>query len=474
MEGTYSPHSTGSSISDTLSFPQSYAGNARYQALSTELRSLLFAATREPSPETNAPSEPPVPASQRPQPARSLAIPTPILTRAQLQRYMRTWVVECAPWLDMFDQARTFGLNIPCLAQRSGAVLYAMLALSARQQERVSATEQSHQSIELYSEAIAALSSSLDARQPSTLATACILCVLEMMSASPQDWRRHLEGCAALFASAGIHGLSGGPLQAIFWCYARMDLCNALISEGSASTVIPVQTWLPQQQGSATRAADVWREIQRQQGPSPDMYANYAVYLTGQVCDLLATRTLGTESHGTCSADDHNEANRWELLWDDLQSWNKDRPRQLLPIKTATDTRLFPYAFYAHYAAISANQLYHTACILMLDMCEHRDDVLAVKEGRTELWHARCVVGISLANSHRGCLNNAIQPLYIAGRLFSHREEHAVIVALLRQIEAGSGWAARWRVHDLERAWGYSAGTFCVQDGVQERRRDKM
>jgi hypothetical protein len=42
----------------------------------------------------------------------------------------------------------------------------------------------------------------------------CILAVMELMSVSPRDWRRHVEGCAALFDSFNVNGLSGGHLQA--------------------------------------------------------------------------------------------------------------------------------------------------------------------------------------------------------------------------------------------------------------------
>ncbi|KAK9311633.1 hypothetical protein V1524DRAFT_441835 [Lipomyces starkeyi] len=52
-----------------------------------------------------------------------------------------------------------------------------------------------------------------------------------MMSSSPQDWRHHLEGCAAMFSSAGIHGFSGDLGQTLFWCFARMDLASAVIGE---------------------------------------------------------------------------------------------------------------------------------------------------------------------------------------------------------------------------------------------------
>jgi hypothetical protein len=52
-------------------------------------------------------------------------------------------------------------------------------------------------------------------------------------------------------------------------------------------------------------------------------------------------------------------------------------------------------------------------------------------------------------------LNNAIQPLWIAGRLFSHVSEHGIIIDIIRKIEAETGWGACWRIRDLELAWGY-------------------
>src|ERR1700761_9224546 len=122
----------------------------------------------------------------------------------------------------MFDSQKTFGIQLPTLASHSPALLLAMLAISARQRERKSRQGSSFDSLELYQGSIGLLGPLLQARDPSVIATCVILCCLEMMSASAQDWRRHLEGCAALFEAFNINGLSGGLDQAVFWCYARM------------------------------------------------------------------------------------------------------------------------------------------------------------------------------------------------------------------------------------------------------------
>lgn len=124
----------------------------------------------------------------------------------------------------MFDSQRTFSIQLPALARDFPALSYAILAISARQMERKQGIrdDSSFDSLELYQEAIRLLSPLLQVRDPKVVAACVLLCCLEMMSARAQDWRRHLEGCAALFDAFGIHGFSGGLLQAVFWCYARM------------------------------------------------------------------------------------------------------------------------------------------------------------------------------------------------------------------------------------------------------------
>lgn len=122
----------------------------------------------------------------------------------------------------MFDSQSTFRVQIPALARTFPALLNAILAISARQMERKEGIQDSFDSIELYQEAIRLLSPLLQMRDPKVVAACVLLCCLEMMSARAQDWRRHLEGCPALFDAFDIHGFSNGILQAVFWCYVRM------------------------------------------------------------------------------------------------------------------------------------------------------------------------------------------------------------------------------------------------------------
>ena len=53
-----------------------------------------------------------------------------------------------------------------------------------------------------------------------------------------------------------------------------------------------------------------------------------------------------------------------------------------------------------------------------------------------------------------GCWTNALQPLWIAGKVMSHYSEHTAIVDTLIRIERETGWATAWRVEDLKDFWG--------------------
>lgn len=115
----------------------------------------------------------------------------------------------------------------------------------------------------------------------------------------------------------------------------------------------------------------------------------------------------------------------------------------------------FPFILYSAYCAISSNQLYHAACLLLLEMKPTFINVREEGHIGSPLWHARRICGISITNTHHGSLNNAIQPLWLAGKLLSHPVEHRAIVDLMQRIEDITGWRVTWRIKDLKELWGY-------------------
>ncbi|KAH6853135.1 Dak1 domain-containing protein [Chaetomium sp. MPI-CAGE-AT-0009] len=367
---------------------------------------------------------------------------TPIfidLTKQEEYVLWKNWVDEIAPWLDKFDKDLHFQQKLPALAKVHSHLRFSMLALSARQLERKHPERSSSASLALYQEAVHQLVPQLQTKLTDVVASCVVLCVLEMMSCSPQMWRRHLDGCACLIQSLGINGFSGGLEQALFWCFARMDVCGGLIS--SESTLIPCVSWTPRM--SLTDAVNLFRQT-----PDPDMYANLAVFLCAQALELFA-----------CDDSDAEFTRRWNKLFAQIENWYAGRPpemRSILSQPAATENdpsaSPFPTLLFSNAPAISGNQLYHTATLLMLQR-KPRRAVLPLKT-RPILWHARRICAISISNTHHGSWTNSIQPLWIAGQVMSHHAEHRAILETYERIEKETGWGANWRAEDLKSHWG--------------------
>lgn len=363
----------------------------------------------------------------------------------------RNWFDEIAPWLDKFDIDCHFQHTIPTMASSATHLNRAILALSARQLELKQTTKPTGRSLSLYQEAIHLLLPHLRTRSTAVIASCVILCVLEMLSCSPKAWKRHLDGCASMMQAVGIDGFVGGVEQALFWCFARMDVCGGLIS--SVKTLIPVTRWASSRRPMAASDLDadvaLFRSSQRF-----DNWANYAVYLVAQVLDLV---NPGTTSLDIRTQDINTEfSTRWAGLWQHITDWYTSRPAPLHAVATApsSQTSPFPTVLFANAAAISGTQLYHTASIIMLQNRPTEITLSPEQKLRGVLWHARQICAISISNHHHGAWTNSIQPLWIAGQCMSHPDEHRAILEILDKIEKASGWGTRWRANDLREFWG--------------------
>ncbi|KAH7095737.1 putative C6 transcription factor [Paraphoma chrysanthemicola] len=358
----------------------------------------------------------------------------------------KNWVDEIAPWLDKFDSQRHFQHVLPIMARSHDYLRYSILAVSARQIERQRQSEHTERSLSLYQNAIQLVLPELHTRSTPVIATCVVLCVLEMLSSSAKAWRQHLDGCAHLLEAVGINGFSGGINQALFWCFARMDVCGGLIA--SEKTLIPIAHW----------SGGVGHETQARKIEAIgdfNAHACQAVYLCAQVLDLLSHHPRLAERVGAPdSTNDSSEeyASRWRTLWSSIQDWYTTRPAEMLPILSANlTTKPFPMVLYSNPAAISGNQLYHTASILML----HRKPSHVILKPRPTsiFWHARQVCAISTSNHHHGARLNSIQPLWIAGQWMSHESEQEAILDLYEMIEKETGWGTKWRAEDLKEFW---------------------
>ncbi|GAB7351731.1 hypothetical protein MBLNU459_g2316t1 [Dothideomycetes sp. NU459] len=370
-------------------------------------------------------------------------------SRRELQLW-RNYFDEVSVWLDMFDHERHFQHVLPLLANTSRPLRLSILALSARQIERKDPDKPYTESLALYQEAIQLIVQDLQSLDIAVIASCVLLCVLEMMSSSPRDWGRHLDGCAMLLEAAGINGSVGGMRQALFWCFARMDVWGGYLSD--TFTKIPTSLW-GIQSGSMSAAVSQFKTM----STSFYGYANYAVFLCASVLNVITNQDdVSIERAETGMQRRATYATRWKALFDLVQDWYNSRPPEMQPLMCApaSDDPLedpFPLVLYGSSPAVNGNQLYHASTLLMLQ--EKPKDV-KLKGQRSILWHARQICGISACNHNHGPWINALQPLWIAGKLMSHPAEHRVILDILKRIEKETGWATSWRARDLKEYWG--------------------
>ncbi|KAK5686361.1 hypothetical protein LTS10_002479 [Elasticomyces elasticus] len=375
-----------------------------------------------------------------------------LATLSPTQEYIlwQNYIGEVAGWIDKFDMNRHFELVLPVLAKSHSHLKYAILALSARQMERKAQSLDNSCSLALYQHAIHLLSPALHRRTTAVLASCIVLAVLEMLSCSPKAWRRHLDGCSALIQALGLSGACGGLEQALFWVFARMDVCGGLIS--SERTLIPMHKWM--------LGSDILLDIAMMEAQdSFDMYANHVVYLLGRVVELLCSSGKWEQRHHRRSdvRDILDYTLEWSQLFELVEGWYRNRPEEVkallaIPADGQDPSKPFSTLLYGNGPGVSGNQMYHTAALLMLKYKPAH--VHFAKKPRSLLWHARQICAISISNTHHGCWTNSTQPLWIAGQHMSHPSEHKAILEIYERIERETGWATKWRADDLRTFWG--------------------
>lgn len=388
--------------------------------------------------------------------------------KPRVVKYIGNWIAECAPHLDKFDGGRYFSLIVPSIAKRSPAIFYALLTFSAKQSERkLQRGECYYDSLEFYQASIELLAVELQRQDPASLVTSCILACMEFMSASPSDWRRHIKGCTALMESFNANGFSGGLFQAVFWCFARMDVCGAIMSEGAESTALHINKWISPSalRPNECREAAIRELFYRESRGNTEMNANWAVYLCAKACDLEFRRNKFLERDQSDTLESQLFENQWIQLWDDLNHWLEQRSTGMLPLRTSQSKngQGFPEIFFMQWPAIFGNQLYHTACIIMLEMRLSARLKLPCTPQSSSSWHARGICGIALTNPHGGSLVNAIQPLYMAGKFLTHSNQHLILARLFKLIDQTTGWSTMGRLRDLEQFWGYEPKEIIAQ-----------
>lgn len=134
---------------------------------------------------------------------------------------------------------------------------------------------------------------------------------------------------------------------------------------------------------------------------------------------------------------------RWTMLSDALSVWYTSRAQEFRPmVEIDGDENLFPTILFTNGAAVFANQLYHTAMLLLLQNRPRTLQAAAKKSSSmSPLWHAQRVCGIALNNDRRDswdlCL---VASLYLAAQRMTYEPQQRAILECFDRIKSLTGW----------------------------------
>lgn len=153
---------------------------------------------------------------------------------------------------------------------------------------------------------------------------------------------------------------------------------------------------------------------------------------------------------------------RWTTLNDALEVWYANRPDEFQTMaEIDSDEALFPVVMLTNGAAVLANQLYHTAMLLLL---QSKPRTLQAVAGKTSmasspLWHARRVCGIALNNDRRDMWDlSLVASLYVAAQRMTYEPQQHAILEYFDRIRVITSWNVDAFATRLRQDWGVGGG----------------
>ncbi|KAF3906711.1 hypothetical protein ABW20_dc0110698 [Dactylellina cionopaga] len=383
---------------------------------------------------------------------REPTLPLP-LSEHESELFMN-FVNRICPWLDIFDFDRKFTLMVPKLARKSTGLLNACLALSAKQQYRLRANEQTVQDpnpeieySQYYDAALREMQNSLvhdvDGRFSSSeefLATAVILSTFEVIDGSNQEFRRHLEGVGSIIKPQGIHESLVGLKGAAFWAWYRQDVLAAFRER--RATFITEDYW---NLDTSLESMYMLRE---------DELGNRVMFILGQIINYCAKDEIEKNEHNITE-----RLRKAEILEKKLEDWKRCLPDSFEPLTRMRDKDgIFDTLWYNPPCCGVAMQIYCFAKIMLTmhkpanppsqDRYQH---FLAAQ--RQYKQSSAMIIGISLSGCEETYHLLSLQCLYAAGLVLDGKEERKILQGLIRECQHRTGRSTYYLSEELQKLW---------------------
>ncbi|WYZ38306.1 hypothetical protein EsH8_III_000220 [Colletotrichum jinshuiense] len=354
---------------------------------------------------------------------------TASIPQDRLLQLLRHFRYQVAPWLDLCDMSQTFGLHVPRLAIESEAVLHSLLALAATAQQADARTVANDV------EYIKSLADARPIQQSGdktisendlvrlTLSTAC-----RFVSDIPGGWHDLPVMVGDNFWGMALADANSKTIS-ILSLFIRLELAAALVTGAPISVPEHLNYNPMSQQWASSAVAETIFQYTIEPLLLCAKVVNFcAGSLPPQAPDLGAPLT---------------PVHRWTMLSDALSVWYTSRAQEFRPmVEIDGDENLFPTILFTNGAAVFANQLYHTAMLLLLQNRPRTLQAAAKKSSSmSPLWHAQRVCGIALNNDRRDswdlCL---VASLYLAAQRMTYEPQQRAILECFDRIKSLTGW----------------------------------
>ncbi|KAK1974603.1 hypothetical protein LZ30DRAFT_574713, partial [Colletotrichum cereale] len=399
-----------------------------------------------------------MPASPNSAKDRRASVATHPLTTAsvppdRLLKLLRHFRYQVAPWLDLCDMGQTFGLYAPRLAMESEGVLHSLLAVAAVAQQADMGSTTFNDVEYLRSLAGARpMSEEVVSMGDSNLVHLALWTACRFTSSIPDGW----------------HDLAG-TMGDDFWSVA--------LAEATTKTIIILSVLIRFELAAAlVTGAPISVPEQLHYDPMPRPWDSSSPIAETMFQCTVAPLILCARAVNFCAGGFHPHAaglgiastpvHRWTVLGDALGAWYANRTQEFRPMAEMDgDESLFPVVLFTNGAAVFANQLYHTAMLLLLQNKPRTLQPAPAAAKRSSaassspLWHAQRVCGIALNNDRRDswdlCL---VASLYLAAQRMTYEPQQRAILECFERVKALTGWNVDGFSARARQDWGMDVG----------------
>lgn len=156
-----------------------------------------------------------------------------------------------------------------------------------------------------------------------------------------------------------------------------------------------------------------------------------------------------------------SKVDTWKEILHSLNLWYSNRPQDFKPMfelkSRSSQDQLFPLILFTNPAAIMANQLYHTAMLLLL---QHKPKTVGAASGlgrsasMSPLWHAQKICGISINNDDINSWDfSLVASFYLAAKGMTYVPQQEVITRRVEKIATMTGWNLSSLLPRLRQIW---------------------